>query len=51
MSFRGVIGLLEAGRLDLLPSITHRFESAEAAEQFPDLHRESRLARTMVVFD
>lgn len=50
-TFREVIRLMEAGRIDVLPLITHRFGFADAAERLPALHREAGLVKAMIDFD
>jgi 2-desacetyl-2-hydroxyethyl bacteriochlorophyllide A dehydrogenase len=46
---RRVIGLLEAGRIDLTPWITHRATLDEAVSQFPSwLRPESRVIKAMI---
>lgn len=50
-SFREVIRLMEAGRIDVLPLITHRFDFAETAERLPSLHLEAGLVKAMIDFD
>jgi 2-desacetyl-2-hydroxyethyl bacteriochlorophyllide A dehydrogenase len=50
-TFRDVIHLMQAGDVDVLPLITHRFSFGETAERLPQLHRESRLVKAMIDFD
>ena len=50
-TFRDVIRLLQAGRIDVLPLITHRFPFAETADRLPGLHREPGLVKAMIDFD
>lgn len=50
-TFRDVIRLMEAGRIDVLPLITHRFGFAETAERLPGLHLEPGLVKAMIDFD
>jgi 2-desacetyl-2-hydroxyethyl bacteriochlorophyllide A dehydrogenase len=50
-TFREVIRLMEAGRIDVLPLITHRFGFAETAERLPSLHHEAGLVKAMIDFD
>jgi 2-desacetyl-2-hydroxyethyl bacteriochlorophyllide A dehydrogenase len=50
-TFREVIRLLESGKIDVLPLITHRFDFADTAERLPGIHRESGLVKAMINFD
>ena len=50
-TFREVIRLLQAGEVDVLPLITHRFAFADAAERLPEIHREPGLVKAMINFD
>lgn len=50
-TFREVIRLMEAGRIDVLPLITHRFGFAETAERLPAIHHEAGLVKAMIDFD
>jgi 2-desacetyl-2-hydroxyethyl bacteriochlorophyllide A dehydrogenase len=50
-TFLEVIRLLESGKIDVLPLITHRFDFADAAERLPGIHRESGLIKAMINFD
>jgi 2-desacetyl-2-hydroxyethyl bacteriochlorophyllide A dehydrogenase len=50
-TFRDVIRLLETGRVDVLPLITHRFAFAASATRLPELHREPGLVKAMIYFD
>jgi 2-desacetyl-2-hydroxyethyl bacteriochlorophyllide A dehydrogenase len=50
-TFREVIRLMEKGRIDVLPLITHRFAFANTAERLPSLHRETGLVKAMIDFD
>lgn len=50
-TFRDVIRLMQAKRVDVLPLITHRFGFAETAERLPDLHLEPGLVKAMIDFD
>ena len=49
-TFREVIHLLETGRIDVLPLITHRFHFSETAERLPALHRDQGLVKAMINF-
>jgi 2-desacetyl-2-hydroxyethyl bacteriochlorophyllide A dehydrogenase len=47
--FRGIITLMETGRIDTKPWITHRVPFAETVEQFPTwLRPESKVIKAMV---
>ena len=50
-TFREVIKLMQAGQVDVLPLITHRFDFARTAERLPQIHREPGLVKAMVDFD
>jgi L-galactonate 5-dehydrogenase len=50
-TFREVIRLMEAGRINVLPLITHRFGFADTAERLPSLHQETGLVKAMIDFD
>ena len=50
-TFRDVIRLMQAGQVDMLPLITHRFGFAEAADRLPELHSEPGLVKAMIDFD
>lgn len=50
-TFREVIHLMENGKVDVLPLITHRFGFRETAERLPQLHHESGLVKAMIDFD
>lgn len=50
-TFREVIHLMEAKKIDVLPLITHRFDFADAAERLPCLHQEPDLVKAMINFD
>ena len=50
-TFREVIRLLEAGRVDVELLVTHRFPFADAAERLPGIHREPGLVKAMIDFD
>jgi 2-desacetyl-2-hydroxyethyl bacteriochlorophyllide A dehydrogenase len=50
-TFSEVIRLLETGRIDVMPLITHRFAFADAAERLPGLHLEPGLVKGMIDFD
>lgn len=50
-TFREVVRLMEAGQVDVLPLITHRFNFAEGAERLPQIHREPGLVKAMINFD
>ena len=50
-TFREVIRLMEDGRIDVLPLITHRFDFADTAERLPTLHHEAGLVKAMINFD
>jgi len=47
--FRRIIGLMEAGRIDTTPWITHRADFADAIEQFPSwLEPENQVVKAVV---
>ena len=50
-TFRDVISLMQAGKVDVLPLITHRFRFAETAERLPVIQREAGLVKAMIDFD
>jgi 2-desacetyl-2-hydroxyethyl bacteriochlorophyllide A dehydrogenase len=50
-TFREVIRQMQAGDIDVLPLITHRFNFAETAERLPQIHREPGLVKAMINFD
>ena len=50
-TFREVIRLMEAQKIDVLPLITHRFVFAETAERLPLLHQQPGLVKAMIDFD
>lgn len=50
-TFREVIRLLEEGRIDVDPLVTHRFAFRETAERLPGIHREPGLVKAMIDFD
>jgi 2-desacetyl-2-hydroxyethyl bacteriochlorophyllide A dehydrogenase len=50
-TFREVIRLMETGKVNVLPLITHRFNFAETAERLPQIHREPGLVKAMIHFD
>lgn len=50
-TFRDVIGLMVAGRVEVKPLITHRFGFAQAGERLPLLHRAPGLVKAMIDFD
>ena len=50
-TFRDVIRMMEEGRIDVLPMITHRFGFAETATRLPGLHAEAGLVKAMINFD
>jgi 2-desacetyl-2-hydroxyethyl bacteriochlorophyllide A dehydrogenase len=50
-TFREVIRLMEAGKIDALPLITHRFNFTETAERLPQIHRAPGLVKAMIQFD
>ena len=50
-TFHKVIRLLESGRIDARPLITHRFAFAEAAQRLPGIQREPGLIKAMIDFD
>lgn len=50
-TFREVIRLMQAGQVDVLPLVTHRFAFAETAERLPDIHRQPGLVKAMIDFD
>ena len=50
-TFRDVIRLMENGKVDVLPLITHRFDFADTAERLPQIHCEAGLVKAMIDFD
>ena len=50
-TFREVIRLMEAKKIEARPLITHRFGFDEAAEQLPQIHRAPGLVKAMIHFD
>ncbi len=50
-TFKEVIRQMQAGRVDVLPLITHRFSFAETAERLPGIHCEPDLVKAMIDFD
>ncbi len=50
-TFREVIRLMQAGRVDVLPLITHRFPFRDTAERLPGIHLEPGLVKAMIDFD
>jgi 2-desacetyl-2-hydroxyethyl bacteriochlorophyllide A dehydrogenase len=47
-TFRDIIKLVEAGRIDTKPWITHRFELADTPAAFADVARDPRLLKAMI---
>jgi threonine dehydrogenase-like Zn-dependent dehydrogenase len=50
-TFRDVIRMMEEGRIDVLPMITHRFGFTETATRLPGLHAEAGLVKAMINYD
>lgn len=47
-TFRDIIGLVESGRVDTKPWITHRFALAETPRQFAEVSRSPALLKAMI---
>jgi 2-desacetyl-2-hydroxyethyl bacteriochlorophyllide A dehydrogenase len=47
-NFREVIALLETGRIDITPWITHRFELADTPQQFPEIAANPEVIKTVI---
>ena len=47
-TFREIIALIEAGRIDTAPWITHRFELAETPVRFPELAGNPAVIKTVI---
>ena len=47
-TFREIIALLEAGRIDTTPWITHRFELAETPVRFPEIAGNPAVIKTVI---
>src|SRR3954464_5752103 len=50
-TFRDIIKLLEAGRIDTTPWITHRFDLADTPAAFPGVARDPRLLKAMITVE
>ena len=50
-TFQEVIRSLQAGRVEVMPLITHRFGFAETAEKLPGIHHQPGLVKAMIHFD
>lgn len=47
-TFRAIITLLEAGRIDTTPWITHRFALADTPQRFPEIARNPAVIKPMI---
>jgi threonine dehydrogenase-like Zn-dependent dehydrogenase len=47
-NFREIIALLETGRIDITPWITHRFELADTPQQFPEIATNPDVIKTVI---
>lgn len=47
-NFREIIALIEAGRIDITPWITHRFGLAETPQRFPDVAADPTVVKTII---
>ena len=47
-NFRDIIALIEEGRIDTVPWITHRFDLAETPQRFAELARDARVIKTVI---
>jgi 2-desacetyl-2-hydroxyethyl bacteriochlorophyllide A dehydrogenase len=47
-NFREIIALIEAGRIDVSPWITHRFDLADTPQRFPEIAADAGVIKTVI---
>jgi len=47
-TFRTIISMIEAGKIDTTPWITHRFELADVPNRFPEVAKDKALLKAMI---
>jgi len=47
-NFREIIALIEAGRIDITPWISHRFDLADTPQRFPEIAANPGVIKTVI---